>query len=70
VSRWRPLLITPEVSPLATLDSTRLLAREAVAAALGARTPEWRVPIDVSGRARRHLPGASSDALRFYTSAA
>jgi aspartate racemase len=29
-----PLLITPEVSPLPTLDSTRLLARAAVAAAL------------------------------------
>jgi len=29
-----PLLITPEISPLPTLDSTRLLAREAVAAAL------------------------------------
>jgi aspartate racemase len=37
-----PLLITPELSPLATLDSTRLLAREAVAAALERRTPEWR----------------------------
>ena len=37
-----PLLITPEVSPLPTLDSTRLLAWEAVAAALGERAPEWR----------------------------
>ena len=37
-----PLLITPDVSPLTTLDSTRLLAREAVAAALGERTPDWR----------------------------
>jgi aspartate racemase len=37
-----PLLITPEVSPLPTLDSTRLLAREAVAAALGDRTAAWR----------------------------
>jgi aspartate racemase len=37
-----PLLITPDVSPLPTLDSTRLLAREAVAAALAERTPEWR----------------------------
>jgi aspartate racemase len=36
-----PLLITPEVSPLPTLDSTRLLAREAVATALGERTAEW-----------------------------
>ncbi len=38
-----PLLITPEVSPLPTLDSTRLLARAAVAVALGkAAMPNWR----------------------------
>ena len=37
-----PLLVTPEVSPLPTLDSTRLLAREAVAVALEDRTPQWR----------------------------
>lgn len=38
-----PLLITPEVSPLPTLDSTRLLARAAVAAALGREpAPAWR----------------------------
>jgi aspartate racemase len=37
-----PLLITPEVSPLPTLDSTRLLAREAVAVALADGTPVWR----------------------------
>lgn len=38
-----PLLITPEVSPLPTLDSTRLLARAAVEVALGERPmPEWR----------------------------
>jgi aspartate racemase len=37
-----PLLITPEVSPLPTLDSTRLLAREAVAMALEDRVPDWR----------------------------
>ncbi len=37
-----PLLITPEVSPLPTLDSTRLLAQAAVAAALGGRMPAWR----------------------------
>jgi aspartate racemase len=37
-----PLLIPPEVSPLPTLDSTRLLARAAVAVALGdAPTPTW-----------------------------
>jgi len=38
-----PLLITPDVSPLPPLDSTRLLARAAVAVALGARPlPTWR----------------------------
>jgi aspartate racemase len=38
-----PLLITPEVSPLPTLDSTRLLARAAVDVAVGeAQMPEWR----------------------------
>lgn len=38
-----PLLVTPEVSPLPTLDSTRLLAREAVAVALGEKAlPTWR----------------------------
>jgi aspartate racemase len=38
-----PLLITPEVSPLPTLDSTRLLAHAAVAVALGEQPlPSWR----------------------------
>ena len=38
-----PLLITPEVSPLPTLDSTRLLAAAAVDTALGERAiPKWR----------------------------
>ena len=37
-----PLLVTPEVSPLPTLDSTRLLARAAVAAAIEQRMPQWR----------------------------
>jgi aspartate racemase len=37
-----PLLVTPEVSPLPTLDSTRLLARAAVETALAGRTPSWR----------------------------
>jgi len=37
-----PLLITPDVSPLPTLDSTRLLARAAVQAALGERTAVWQ----------------------------
>ena len=38
-----PLLITPEVSPLPTLDSTRLLARTAYEVAVGERAvPVWR----------------------------
>lgn len=38
-----PLLITPDVSPLPVLDSTRLLARAAFDVAVGARPmPVWR----------------------------
>ncbi|GCD47326.1 aspartate/glutamate racemase family protein [Streptomyces paromomycinus] len=38
-----PLLVTPEVSPLPTLDSTRLLARAAFETAVGRRpVPRWR----------------------------
>ncbi|MDF3287867.1 amino acid racemase [Streptomyces sp. RB6PN23] len=38
-----PLLVTPDVSPLPTLDSTRLLARAAFDAAVGHRPPpSWR----------------------------
>jgi aspartate racemase len=37
-----PLLVTPDVSPLPTLNSTRLLAQAAVDAALTGRTPTWR----------------------------
>jgi aspartate racemase len=38
-----PLLIAPDASPLPTLDSTRLLAQQAVAVALGeAAAPTWR----------------------------
>lgn len=38
-----PLLITPDVSPLPVLDSTRLQAKAAVAVALGdLPMPEWR----------------------------
>jgi len=38
-----PLLVTPEASPLPTLDSTRLLARAAVAVACGdTPLPVWR----------------------------
>jgi aspartate racemase len=43
-----PLLITDDVSPLPTLDSTRLLARAAIEVAIGERPmPEWRGgPVD------------------------
>lgn len=38
-----PLLVTPEVAPLPTLDSTRLLARAAFEVAIGERPfPVWR----------------------------
>lgn len=38
-----PLLVTSEVSPLPTLDSTRLLARAALEVAIGVRPlPSWR----------------------------
>ncbi|MGQ0532615.1 MAG: aspartate/glutamate racemase family protein [Caulobacteraceae bacterium] len=38
-----PLIVTPEISPLPTLDSTRLLAHAAVAVALAkAPMPTWR----------------------------
>lgn len=38
-----PLLVTPDVSPLPTLDSTRLLAREAFEVAAGNHAlPSWR----------------------------
>ena len=38
-----PLLVTPDVSPLPTLDSTRLLAKAAFDVASGTRgLPEWR----------------------------
>jgi len=38
-----PLLVTPEVSPLPTLDSTRLLAHAAIAVALEEEPlPDWR----------------------------
>jgi aspartate racemase len=38
-----PLIVTPEISPLPTLDSTRLLAHAAVDVALGKRAlPSWR----------------------------
>jgi aspartate racemase len=43
-----PLLVTPDISPLPTLDSTRLIARLAYDVAIGARAfPQWRGgPID------------------------
>jgi aspartate racemase len=37
-----PLLVTPDVSPLPALDSTRLLAHAAVTAAVAERKPAWR----------------------------
>ena len=37
-----PLLVTPDDSPLPTLDSTRLLAHAAVATSLAGRKPAWR----------------------------
>ena len=37
-----PLLISPEVSPLPTLESTDLLARAAVITAVGDHLPAWR----------------------------
>jgi aspartate racemase len=37
-----PLLVPPEVSPLPTLDSTRLLADAAVRTAIDGRSPHWR----------------------------
>jgi aspartate racemase len=37
-----PLLVTPDASPLATLDSTRLLAHEAIDVALSERAVMWR----------------------------
>jgi aspartate racemase len=38
-----PLLVTPDVSPLPTLDSTRLLARAAFEVCVGQRPlPQWR----------------------------
>lgn len=50
-----PLLITPEVSPLPVLDSTRLLARAALAVAIGEEAlPQWRGgPIQDGAGARR-----------------
>ncbi|MER7546882.1 amino acid racemase [Spirillospora sp. NPDC127506] len=45
-----PLLVTPGVSPLPTLDSTRLLARAAFEVAVGRRPlPDWR-----GGHFQRH----------------
>lgn len=53
-----PLLVTPEVSRLPTLDSTRLLAHAAVAVARGERMPEWRGgPLSA-----RELPGPAREA--------
>ncbi len=46
-----PLLVTPEVSPLPTLDSTRLLARTAYDVAVGDHAmPAWRGGPVLAGR--------------------
>jgi aspartate racemase len=52
-----PLLITSDVSPLPVLDSTRLLARAAVAVALGDRPmPKWRGgPVETAANERWKL---------------
>jgi len=48
-----PLLVTPDVSPLPTLDSTRLLARAAYEVAVGQKPlPTWR-----GGPRTRETPG-------------
>jgi aspartate racemase len=50
-----PLLVTPDVSPLPTLDSTRLLARAAYDVATGEQpVPSWR-----GGPARTGAPAGS-----------
>jgi len=47
-----PLLVTPDVSPLPTLDSTRLLARAALEVCIGKRAfPTWRGGPISQGRA-------------------
>jgi aspartate racemase len=54
-----PLLVTPEASPLPTLDSTRLLAGAAFDVAIGHRAmPTWRGgPIsEVTGDGHRECP--------------
>ena len=50
-----PLLVTPDVSPLPTLDSTRLLAHEAVRMAIDDRVPVWRGGA-LKSDARRQTP--------------
>jgi hypothetical protein len=50
-----PLLVTPEASPVPTLDSTRLLARAALGVSLGEQAmPAWR------GGPVRELPDLSA----------
>jgi len=52
-----PLLVTPDASPLPTLDSTRLLARAAFDVAVGERAlPTWRGGPVGPGRLRRGPP--------------
>lgn len=57
-----PILVPPEASPLPTLDSTRLLARAAVAVALGDRPmPTWcGGPVETFGEERSPMETMSS----------
>ncbi|MFD1933271.1 aspartate/glutamate racemase family protein [Nonomuraea mangrovi] len=56
-----PLLVTPDVSPLPTLDSTRLLAGAAYEVATGARPlPSWRGGPYRSSDARQQGPDGSA----------
>lgn len=49
-----PLLVTPDVAPLPTLDSTRLLARAAYDVAVGSTArPAWRGGPSAEGLRRR-----------------
>lgn len=50
-----PLLVTPDLSPIPTLDSTRLLARAAFDVAIGHRPmPTWHGTVNPSEAARHH----------------
>jgi aspartate racemase len=61
-----PLVITPELSPLPTLDSTRLLAHAGLSAALERRIPDWYGgpldPVEDEARGRTAVRVAATDA--------